>query len=576
MEDAGGVGSVVHAWVDWEVPGKPVCVRLTGDVAARLGMAVREGFKALPRRGLETGGLLIGSRHSAGNAVVVEIDDFEAIESEHAAGPAYLLSDADRRLLEARIGAREAAGESGVVVGFYRSHTRPDFGITREDANLFSTYFTNASDVFLLIRPNSGGPPTGGFIIREEGRILSDSPYAQFSLTGTMGVPAVRETPVRSPQTIQELPIQELPPPPPPRRAVQIVQPAAPRPGALGARARIWVAAAAVTALSVALFFAIPRHVPHVAPVKTGASPGLSVTNAGNSLRLSWDHQLSRDGGHAVLWIKDGQETQRLELDAKQLSEGSVVYWPSHSDVDFRFELLAPGGSVSESIRAIGGPSKPAVANRPAAGVVKRATAPVHSRKLPRRKGRAAASRPVARALTLPRSNPASGAAAAIPDAPVVTPEVAATDSRKVLNSIAPAKSLDGADPAVQVRVEPVTGARRNIPLIGRLSRRADYVPPSALRDPGLPNLPHRQISRNVNINVKVHVNAAGKVDYSEVISKVAEADRDLASLAMFAGRRWEFAPARTAGSAVAGEVILHYQFRATPGANASQAVAAR
>jgi prevent-host-death family protein len=195
---------------------------------------------------------------------------------------------------------------------------------------------------------------------------------------------------------------------------------------------------------------------------------------------------------------------------------------------------------------------------------------------LPRRKGRAAASRPVARALTLPRSNPASGAAAAIPDAPVVTPEVAATDSRKVLNSIAPAKSLDGADPAVQVRVEPVTGARRNIPLIGRLSRRADYVPPSALRDPGLPNLPHRQISRNVNINVKVHVNAAGKVDYSEVISKVAEADRDLASLAMFAGRRWEFAPARTAGSAVAGEVILHYQFRATPGANASQAVAAR
>ena len=69
---------------------------------------------------------------------------------------------------------------------------------------------------------------------------------------------------------------------------------------------------------------------------------------------------------------------------------------------------------------------------------------------------------------------------------------------------------------------------------------------------------------RDVKVNVKVYVNAAGKVDYSEVISKVAEADRDLASLAMFAARRWEFVPARSAGSAVAGEVILHYRFRAT------------
>ena len=74
--------------------------------------------------------------------------------------------------------------------------------------------------------------------------------------------------------------------------------------------------------------------------------------------------------------------------------------------------------------------------------------------------------------------------------------------------------------------------------------------------------------------NVKVYVNAAGKVEYSEVISKVAEADRDLASLAMFAARRWEFVPARSAGSAVAGEVILHYQFRA--GASETQALAAR
>ncbi len=572
MDDAVDTASIVRdGRIVWEAPGKPISVRLTPDVATRLGMAAREGFKALPRRGLETGGLLIGSRHGEGDRVVVEIDDFEAVESEHAAGPAYLLSELDRRLLEARIGAREAGGKNDGIVGFYRGHTRPDFAITREDATLFSAYFRNASDVFLLIKPNDGGPPTAGFVIREEGRIVSDSPYVQFPLAGAMSVPAAHETPARAPQAVQESP----PPLAPPRRAVQIVQSAAPRPASWKARARIWTVAAAVTALSVGLFFAIPRRVPGLGPGKPGPSPALNVTNVGNSLRLSWDHQLSRDAGHAVLWIKDGQETQRLELDAKQLSEGSVVYWPSHSDVDFRLELLTPAGSVSESIRAIGGPAKAATAQAaPAAKVVQRPAAAVLSRKPPRR-NRLVASRRVPRALTLPRRNPTSGAAAAIPDAPAVATGVAAPDGRKeFLNSIVPDKNLEGANPAVQVRAEPVTGAHRNIPLIGRLGRHTDYVPPSALRDPGLANLPHRKIPRDVSVNVKVYVNASGKVEYSEVISKVADADRDLASLAMFAARRWEFVPARNAGSAVAGEVILHYRFRA--GTGGTQAVASR
>ena len=305
------------------------------------------------------GGLLIGSRRS-GSPAVVEIDDFEAIESEHAAGPAYLLSEVDRRLLETRIRAREAVGKSTGIVGFYRSHTRHDFAITKEDAALFSAYFRNSSDVFLLIKPNEGGPPLGGFVIREDGKIVSDSPYLQFPLAGTVGVPAVHEQP---PEPVQELP-------PAPRRPVQIVQSAALRPPSWKARARVWVVAAAVTALSVGLFFAIPRRVPGLPPPKPQPSPALNVTTVGNSLRLSWDHQVSRERSHAVLWIKDGQETQRLELDEKQLSEGSVVYWPSHSDVDFRLELLAAGGSVTESIRAIGGPAKVASGN-PQAAVVK-------------------------------------------------------------------------------------------------------------------------------------------------------------------------------------------------------------
>src|SRR6185295_9489930 len=90
-------------WVVCEMPGKRVVVRVGSDVVGRLGQAVSEGFKAHPRRGLETGGLLIGTRRHSGGDVVVEIVDFEAVESEHAAGPSYLLSEPDRRLLESRI-----------------------------------------------------------------------------------------------------------------------------------------------------------------------------------------------------------------------------------------------------------------------------------------------------------------------------------------------------------------------------------------------------------------------------------------------------------------------------------------
>ena len=94
-------------------------------------------------------------------------------------------------------------------------------------------------------------------------------------------------------------------------------------------------------------------------------------------------------------------------------------------------------------------------------------------------------------------------------------------------------------------------------------------MPPAALHNPGLSIPPNRNLARDVKINVKVYVNPSGKVEYSEVVSKVPETDRDLAALAVFAARRWEFVPARDGDSPVPGEVILHYQFG--PGARAAR-----
>ena len=568
MGDASSSAPTVRdSWLIWEVPGKPVSVRLNPEVVGRLGMAIREGFKALPHRGLETGGLLIGRRREVANHVVVDILDFEPVESEHAAGPSYLLSNADRHLLEARIAAREATAKKLLIVGFYRSHTRRDFAITVEDASLFSDYFRKASDVFLLIKPNDYGPPTGGFIIREGGKILSPSPYVQVPLDRAIVIPAARET------SIPALPASPAPPRPP-----QIVQPSAPERTTWMrttwmVRWPIWLAAAGAMAVAVGLPFGIQRRIPGPPPAKPRVALALSVTNSGNGLLLSWDHQASRQAGHAVLWIKDGQEEQKFELDSKQLNEGSVTYWPAGSDVNFRLTLLSPGASVTESVRAIGGPSKPLVADpAPTAVAVESSPASVSAPAYvsapnpPRRNRAGTASRQLAREFALPHPEPgrATVTAAALPDPPTIQPAAVPP-----LEAIVPANSLafpDGADSSLRVKVEPLSGSRlerlaRNIPLLKKRYRRSDYVPPAPLRKPALPSPPHRKVAQDVNIDVKVHVNPAGQVDSSEVLSKVAETDRDLAALATFSARRWEFVPARDGDGTVPGEVILHYQF---------------
>jgi hypothetical protein len=583
MEDAAGVAPTLEdGWLAWEVQGKPVSVRLSPDVAGRLRMAVWEGFKALPRRGLETGGLLIGTTREMGNQIVVEVDDFEPMETEHASGPSYVLSDADLRLLEARIAAREDP-ESPSIVGFYRSHTRSNFAITAEDASLFSRFFPAASHVFLLIKSNDDGPPTGGFIIREGGKVLSDSPYAQFPLPLTTVMATARETRVPALHTSQA-----------PPRVAPIVPPPAPLRTGWMVRRPVWLATAAAVALCVALSVGIRKRSPGSIPAKPGLPLALNVTTAGNSLRLSWDRQSSGHAGNSVLWIKDGQEEQRFELDSKQLSEGSVTYWPRNNDVNFRLELLSPGANVTESVRAIGGPSRalvviptpaaiavesppvPAV-QAPAVAAVKTSPALVRSRKTPRRHKIGATSRQHSRAFVLPQRPPDPVAAASLPDPPTIRPVVAPPPehSEEFLKAIVPANRLAGADSSVRVSVEPVSGSRRSIPLIGKRYPRTDYAPPAPLRNPGPPSSQHRNVTRAVNINVKVYVNPSGKVDYSEVLSKVAESDRDLAAFAMFAAR-WEFVPARDADGTVPGEVILHYQFGPGGRATGNQDLATR
>src|SRR5690242_15951529 len=81
------------------IPNENVRIQFNQDAMDRLGAVVMEGFKAVPRRGLEVGGLLMGRVEN--DCVIVE--DIEAVDSEHQRGPSWLLSEKDKRLLSAAV-----------------------------------------------------------------------------------------------------------------------------------------------------------------------------------------------------------------------------------------------------------------------------------------------------------------------------------------------------------------------------------------------------------------------------------------------------------------------------------------
>jgi TonB family protein len=173
-----GAGATGTAGYVWEDPGDSIMVQVSLDLVERLGAAVQQGLGAGPR-GNEIGGILLG-RTLPGLGRAVLIEDFEPAPCEHLRGASYTLSPKDKRLLGTRL-ARRAPRQ---VVGYFRSHTRPGMYLDQDDFAVFSRYFPEAWQVFLLVRPSTEGPAMGGFFFWEDGDINRRSTYRQFPFDG--------------------------------------------------------------------------------------------------------------------------------------------------------------------------------------------------------------------------------------------------------------------------------------------------------------------------------------------------------------------------------------------------------
>ena len=168
----------VSSYFVWQVPQKPLVVRISLAVIDRLEREAVESFRSLTSRGSEIGGLLFGNV-TLGTPAIVTIEDYDAVPCDYTRGPLYRLSDADMARFERVI--EQHGGQSGPsVMGFFRSHTRKGLSLDAEDAAFFQARFRDPLQIALLVRPAATKASVGGIFIWEDGALHAESSYLEF------------------------------------------------------------------------------------------------------------------------------------------------------------------------------------------------------------------------------------------------------------------------------------------------------------------------------------------------------------------------------------------------------------
>jgi len=396
----------------WEPPGKAISVRLSLDVVDRMLQDIMRGFGAVPKRGAEVGGVLLG-HSTTGDKTVVSIDDYALVPIEYKRSPSYLFSDEDARAFtDAVKAARNGSHPLLNPVGYFRSHTREGVGLGPEDLELLNTHFPDPHVVALIVKPYATKVGQAGFYFREDGSFQSGGPLLEFPFRrreldptaapqGVPGrgserrlfrsrVPAPDQAATRPRPGPEPAPVLPEPRPDgrsesrtdgrPARTAEPLsIAPAHPieplRPSesplsrtddiaasyALELKSRkrnVWVwAPLSFIFLLLGVLLGFQAALSMRPPLPPGSNDpynlNLSVTRNGNNLQVKWDRQslAVRTAQRGLLTIEDGKFSKPVPLSPADLQSGSVVYPPSTDRVTLRLDVMVSGrDTVSETL----------------------------------------------------------------------------------------------------------------------------------------------------------------------------------------------------------------------------------
>lgn len=359
----------------WEVAGKPVTIQLDFEVIDKLAMEVMRGFGAVPRRGAEVGGVLLGSIEM-GDKLMVRVEDFISVPCDYMRGPSYLLTEKDEaRFRSAVESAKQASDKRLYAVGFYRSHTRDGLALSDEDLKMYEKYFGDPTNVILLVRPFASKTSIGAFFFEENGGFRRESSYLEFPFRrrdlggGSSSSPRAIST---EESAAARSAVNE---------AMTEAPPAAADPGDLrdwlksrgqqhpdgtaqestgSARFRgkwVWIPLSFVfLLLGVIVGFQAALVLNKGDAQKIAAqSLTLSLTAQLESGKvvIRWDRRSAavQNARGGTLRIQDGDFIKTVNLDTRQLQNGSVIYMSSDSKVSFRLEVATQErGAVSETV----------------------------------------------------------------------------------------------------------------------------------------------------------------------------------------------------------------------------------
>jgi hypothetical protein len=357
----------------WEPPGKALTAYIDYDVVDRLGFDIMRGFGAVPRRGAEVGGILLGSAEAA-DRIVIRIEDYVPIACEHERGPSYILSERDRKAFDEALERWAPAPDKRIyAIGYYRSNTRELLQLTAEDIELMDAAFPQATAVCLLVKPFATRVSEAALFTRVNGRLPAAAaeevfPFRRKELGG--GKPTRRPRGMETPDPELEASAtgyalaEEQPEgpaaEPPAAAAAPAPEAAAERPAGGRARLRggwVWIPLSFIfLLLGVVLGFQVALSFRSQQPQGQARDPyvlELSAVQFGENLHLKWNPEAAafRDAQRGLLHIRDGDNSKTVELRKEDLSRGGVLYRNATDNVAFRLEVFPRDRvSVSESL----------------------------------------------------------------------------------------------------------------------------------------------------------------------------------------------------------------------------------
>ena len=359
-------GTATSPYYVWKPAEKPISVQLQFDVVDRILLEVMRGFGAVPKRGAEVGGILLGTAEMHGDRIVVNVEDFEAVDCDHASGPSFILSEDDQAAFRESMDRWKRGPDRGIyAVGYYRGHTRDGICLAAEDLAILEELFPEPTAIAMVIKPYATKVSMAGIFFREEGQFKADASHLEFPFRrkelggGTSGMERLTSAARFGQQRASEDPrfksrqaegegegsTREEDRG---RDAEYAATPAsvAEAPKSKSVRGGwVWIPLSFIfMLLGVVVGFQIALSMRPKQPANPWLEAWdmtLQVKKTGEELTVTWDPLAPavRTANRGALIIQSRDETRTIDLRGSQLQGGSVIYRGVPDRVIFRLEV---------------------------------------------------------------------------------------------------------------------------------------------------------------------------------------------------------------------------------------------